>query len=50
MKDDKKKKEKNEPKITVILLNKPSEEAIKNFNKVYRNILRNLQQENKSLD
>lgn len=40
MKDDKKKK----PKITVILLNKPSEDAIKNLNKAYLNIIKNQQQ------
>lgn len=40
MKDDKKKKEKNVPKITVILLNEPSEEAIRNLNKAYLNIVK----------
>jgi len=36
---NKNKEDKKTPKITVILLNKPSEEAIKNLNKAYLNIL-----------
>ncbi len=40
MKDDKKKKEKKESEITVILLNEPSEEAIKNLNKAYIDIVK----------
>ena len=51
-KDNKKKKEKNIPEITVILLNEPSEEAIKNLNKAYLNFIKNKKpsdNENKSL-
>jgi len=47
MKDDKKKKEKKESEITVILLNEPSEQAIKNLKKVYINYLKNKRLEKK---